>query len=241
MSLPRVGLSAYVEDARWGVWDQPAALLPTNYVEAVAAAGGLPVLLPPIVPGDAAIDDAAATAVAALDALVLTGGPDIEPSRYGADVHAETDRPRVERDAWELSLLRAAIDADVPVLAVCRGIQLLNVACGGTLHQHLPDVTDADASSHRPQLGTFGGVAITVEPGSRLAGIVGEQVTGSCHHHQAIDRVGNGLVVTARATDGTVEAVEHTDTKRFVLGVQWHPEQDNDTRLFAAVIEASKQ
>lgn len=231
----RVGLSAYVEDARWGVWDQPATLLPTNYVETVAAAGAVPILLPPIVPDGAG---AAAVAVTSIDALVLTGGPDVDPDRYGAEAGEHTDRPRTERDAWEVALLRAALDADVPVLAVCRGAQLLNVACGGTLHQHLPDVAGADPVAHRPQLGTFGGVAITVTPGSRLAAIVGEQVTGSCHHHQAIDRLGDGLVVTARAADGTVEGVE-LDGGAYAVGVQWHPEQDHDTRLFAALIEAA--
>ena len=232
MTLPRIGLSTYVEDARWGVWAQSATLLPSTYAETVAAAGGLPVLLPPVVPGD--VDEAAATAVAALDGLVLTGGPDVDPSRYGADPHAETDRPRETRDAWEVALLHAALAADVPVLAVCRGAQLLNVACGGTLHQHLPDVVEG--SAHRPALGTFGAVDVEVEPGSHLAKVVGEQIAVSCHHHQAIDELGDGLAVVARAADGTVEAVE-LEGDGFAVGVQWHPEEDGDTRLFAALIE----
>jgi gamma-glutamyl-gamma-aminobutyrate hydrolase PuuD len=231
----RVGLSTYVEDARWGVWDQTAALLPANYVETVVDAGGVPILLPPIVP-----DGAAASVVGSIDALVLTGGPDVSPERYGAGAHERTDRPRTERDAWELALLRAALDADLPVLAVCRGAQLLNVACGGTLHQHLPDVAGADPSAHRPELGTFGTVPVKVSPGSRLAAIVGDEVKASCHHHQAIDRLGDGLIVTARAADETIEAVELDDGDRFVVGVQWHPEQDHDTRLFTAVIDAAR-
>ena len=231
----RVGLSAYIEHARWGVWDQPAALLPTTYVDTVVAAGGVPILLPPVDPA------AAATVVASIDALVLTGGPDVAPDRYGADAHSLTDQPRLERDAWEVALLQAALAADVPVLAVCRGAQLLNVACGGTLHQHVPEVDGADLAAHRPELGTFGTVPIKVEAGSRLAAIVGTDVKASCHHHQAIDRLGDGLVVTARAADGMIEAVEMPGPDRFVVGVQWHPEQDHDTRLFTAVMEASSQ
>lgn len=225
----RVGLSTYVEDAAWGVWAQRAALLPADYVETVVAAGALPVLLPPIVPdGDAA----ARAAVAAIDALVLTGGPDIDPDRYGAARDERTDAPRAERDGWELALLGAAHGAGIPILAVCRGAQLLNVACGGTLHQHLPEPSD-----HRPELGRFGTVEVHVEPGSRLAALVGTEVQASCHHHQAIDRLGAGLAVTARAVDGTVEAVEVPD--RFVVGVQWHPEHDHDARLFRALVEAA--
>ncbi len=232
--MARIGLTTYVERADWGVWHQRAALLPANYVEAVAAAGAVPVLLPPIVPGE--LTSAAAAAVDGIDGLVLTGGADVDPGRYGALAHAETDRPATDRDGWELALLRAALDAGQPVLAVCRGAQLLNVALGGTLHQHLPDVLGAP--SHRPVLGTFGRVAVRIDAGSRLAGIVGETADVSCHHHQAIDRLGSGLVVTARAADGTVEAVE-LPGDRFVLGVQWHPEEAGDTRLFTALVTAT--
>jgi putative glutamine amidotransferase len=227
-------LTTYIEHARWGVWDTPAALLPASYVEVVAAAGGLPVLLPPVVPGDLAV--AAAAVVAGVDGLVLTGGADVDPGRYGADAHPETDAPRADRDGWELALVRAALAADRPVLAVCRGAQVLNVAQGGTLHQHLPDVVGDNA--HRPVPGSFGRVPVTVVGGSRLAAIVGEAPEVDCHHHQAIDRLGEGLVVSARAADGTIEGVELTGP-RFAIGVQWHPEQAGDERLFVALVEAA--
>ena len=159
--LPRIGLTTYVEDARWGVWAERAALLPVTYVHAVAGAGGLPVLLPPVVPGE--VDDAAAAAVATIDGLVLTGGSDVDPGRYGAAAHRETDPPQAHRDDWEEALLRAALAVDHPVLAVCRGAQVLNVARGGTLHQHLPDVLGED--THRPTLGAYARVPVTVAPG----------------------------------------------------------------------------
>ncbi len=231
---PRIGLSTYVEQARFGVWDQRAALLPSSYVEVVAAAGGLPVLLPPIVPGD--LDEAAAVAVAGVDGLVLTGGSDVDPAHYDTGAHPETDRPRADRDGWELALLQAALTIDLPVLAVCRGVQLLNVAQGGTLHQHLPDVLGAD--THRQQLGSFGPVVVHVDAGTRLAAIVGDEDEVRCHHHQAIDRLGAGLTVCARAIDGTIEAVELAGP-RFALGVQWHPEEAADVRLFRALVDAA--
>lgn len=233
-AMPRIGLTTYVERARWGVWDQRVTLLPVSYAEMVVAAGGLPVLLPPIVPADLAA--AAAAAVAGIDGLVLTGGADVDPGRYGAAAHTETDVPRTDRDGWELALLRAAVDADRPVLAVCRGAQVLNVARGGTLHQHLPDVLGAP--THRPVPGTFARVPVLVERGTRLAAIVGEAPEVHCHHHQAIDRLGDGVVVCARAADGTIEGVELAGP-RFALGVQWHPEEAGDERLFAALVEAA--
>jgi len=231
---PRIGLSTYVERARWGVWDEVAALLPASYVEVVARAGGVPVLLPPIVPVD--VDGAATVVVAGLDGLVLTGGPDVDPERYGAPAHAETDVPRKERDAWEAALLRAALAVRQPVLAVCRGAQLMNVALGGTLHQHLPEVLGEP--THRPALGAFARVRMEVTRDSRLGAIVGEHTEGQCHHHQAIDRLGEGLVVSARAADGTIEAVE-LPGDGFVVGVQWHPEEDGDEALFAALVRAA--
>lgn len=232
--MARIGLTTYLEPARWGAWDQPAALLPTTYVESVTAAGALPVLLPPLYPGEVAA--AAGAAVAVVDGLVLTGGSDVDPGRYGAAAHSETDAPRAQRDLWEAALLRAALEVDRPVLAVCRGAQLLNVERGGTLHQHLPEVLGE--VTHRPRLGAFAAVAIAVDPGSRLADIVGHAPDVLCHHHQAIDRLGEGVEVCARAADGTVEAVE-LPAARFALGVQWHPEESGDPRLFAALIDAA--
>lgn len=231
----RIGLTTYVNRARYGVWDEKATLLPAAYAEVVATAGGLPVLLPPIVPPD--LEAAAAAALSMIDGLVLTGGGDVDPNLYGAVAHDETDIPNPRRDEWELALLRGALEADLPVLAVCRGVQLMNVARGGTLHQHLPEVLGAE--THRPELGTFAVVPVHVEQGSRLAGIVGESTEVCCHHHQAIDRLGDGLRVCARAEDGSVEAVEVVGA-RFSLGVQWHPEEAGDTRLFDALLSAAR-
>ncbi len=223
---PLVGLTAYGERATYGVWDHEAVLLPRSYADAVLAAGGLPVLLPPLA--------AAAPAVDRLDAVVLAGGADVDPARYGAERHPSTGDPRVERDEAELAVLERARERDLPVLAVCRGMQILNVALGGTLHQHLPD--HLDHTGHNPYPGVFGPVAVTLEAGSRVAAALGATVAAQCHHHQAIDRLGTGLVVTGRADDDTVEAVE-LPGPAFVVGVQWHPEQD-DPRIFAALVEA---
>ncbi|SDO55492.1 gamma-glutamyl-gamma-aminobutyrate hydrolase family protein [Actinacidiphila guanduensis] len=226
---PLVGISTYSTQAAWGVWRQQAALLPSTYVEAVTRAGALAVLLPPQPAG-------ALEAVAALDALVVSGGPDVDPARYGEPAHPRTDPPDVLRDAWEFDLLHAALTRDLPVLGVCRGMQVLNAALGGTLEQHLPDRLTGRV--HRDPPGRFARTRVNVRPGSRLAGIVGESAEVSCYHHQAVARLGAGLVATAWSTDETVEAVE-LPGRRFVLGVQWHPENDTeDIRLFRALTEA---
>ncbi len=237
MSRPVIGISTYWEDARWGVWSRPAALLPRTYVDAVVAAGGVPVLLPPGSAGVVAAGTLAADAIAAVDALVLAGGADLDPASYDAGRHSMTGPTYPERDAAELRLLRAALDAGKPVLGVCRGMQLLNVALGGGLAQHLPDV--AGHLAHQPAPAQFGSSVVRVRPASRLAGIVGTELTVSCYHHQAIDGVGAGLVPAAwAASDETVEAIELTGDQ-FVLGVQWHPEEDADVQLFRALVEAA--
>lgn len=209
------------------MWDQPTALLPQTYVDCVTAAGGLPVLLPPVGSWSAA-------EVSRLDGLVLAGGPDIDPAGYGEEALATTGEPRTGRDRVEFELLDAAMRAGVPVLGVCRGMQVLNIALGGTLRQHLPD--DLGHEEHLPVRGTFGRVDVKIAPESRLAGFIGEQVTVSCHHHQGVDRLGDGLVPVGWAPDGLVEAVELPDAG-FVVGVQWHPEEDTvDRRLFQALV-----
>jgi gamma-glutamyl-gamma-aminobutyrate hydrolase PuuD len=226
---PLVGLSAYGERARFGVWDLDAVLLPRNYVDVLVSAGGTPVLLPAV--------PAAAAAVDALDGLVVTGGPDVDPAIYGAHPHRRTAPPRAERDAAELAMLRRALERRIPVLAVCRGAQLLNVALGGTLVQHLPEVVGHDG--HNPAPGVFGTTTVTLAAGSVVGSVVGGRLRVACHHHQAVDRVADGLTVTGRAADGTVEAVELAG-RAFAVGVQWHPEQDGkDVRLFAALVAAA--
>jgi gamma-glutamyl-gamma-aminobutyrate hydrolase PuuD len=224
---PVVGITTYLETVRWGYWERPAALLAQSYVDSVQRAGGVPVLLPPVPAG-------AREAAAALDALVLSGGPDVDPVWYGQAARPSTIT-RPDRDAWELAVLRAALHRDLPVLAICRGMQLLNVACGGSLHQHLPDVVHHDR--HLPTPGVFGPNAVRIQPYSRLAGILGAGAVSRCHHHQAVHRLGDGLVASGWTDDGTIEGLEHADHD-FVLGVQWHPEEDqDDRRLFGALVE----
>jgi putative glutamine amidotransferase len=226
-----IGLTTYVEMVRHGVWDEQCAFVPFTYVEAVEQAGGWPVLLPPRSSG-------VNTALATVDGLVLTGGPDVGPSLYGSVPHDETDSPRQERDAWELDLCHAALVADLPLLAVCRGLQLLNISLGGTLHQHLPEVVGHDA--HRAQLGHARPNRVALEPSSAVGSILGAETEGRCHHHQAVDRLGERLEAVGFASDGTVEAVEVRGAG-FAVGVQWHPEEDRaDLRLFNAFVAAAR-
>jgi putative glutamine amidotransferase len=226
---PVVGITTYRETARWGVWDCPAVLVPADYVRQVSAAGGIPVLLPPI-PDDVEV-------LGRLDAVVFAGGADVDPERYGAERSPRSGPAAVDRDEAELALLEAAVSRDLPVLAVCRGLQLLTVLRGGSLVQHLPDVVGNDA--HVPSPGTYGDNAVRIAPGSRLAGLLGTKAVWACHHHQAVDRLGEGLTAVAWAEDGTVEAAE-LDGARFVVGVQGHPEVGDDARLFAGLVEAAR-
>ena len=230
---PLIGISAYSEVARWGAWEQQATLLPQNYVDQVAAAGGIPVLLPPV-PGAGGV-------VGRLDGLVISGGPDVEPGRYGQEPGPRTTVVRPGRDEAEFALFRAALEAGTPVLGICRGMQLMNVALGGTLIQHLPDVVGHDG--HSPTPGTMGKHSITVGESSCLAAIVGSgPAIVPTHHHQGIDKLGAGLVATAWADDGTIEAVElEPSGHRFAVAVQWHPEAASELNLFRALVEAASQ
>lgn len=232
-SSPVIGLSTYLEPARWTTWEAPAALLPETYLRAVAGSGGLPVLLPSLL-----VTAAGATQIVQrLDGLVLTGGPDVDPERYGQAAGPHTSTPRTERDAAELALLSAAVDAGLPVFCICRGMQLLNVARGGTLVQHLPDVVGN--SGHAPAPGTYGRHTVSVQAGSLLADVLGRTtVDVATSHHQAIDELGKDLVITAHAEDGTIEGVED-DGKTFLLGVQWHPEAGTDLALMQGLVQAA--
>jgi gamma-glutamyl-gamma-aminobutyrate hydrolase PuuD len=226
---PIIGITAYGEHARYGVWDHEAVLLPRTYPDVVIAAGGVPVLLPPSPESAAAVDR--------LDAVVLAGGPDVGPDRYGATPHPRTGQPHPERDAAELAVLHRALERGIPVLGVCRGAQVLNVGLGGTLVQHVPDAVGH--SGHNPSPGVFGTVEVSLTTGSRIAAALGPAATVRCHHHQALDRLADGLVVTGHAADGLVEAVELAGAP-FVVGVQWHPEEDaTDVRLMAALVTAA--
>lgn len=232
-----IGLTTYLEQAQTGVWDVRASFLPQVYFDAVNRSGGIAVLLPPQ-PVDANV---AALVIDGLDGLIVTGGKDVDPARYGQEPHPSTDEPRRDRDAWEDALLTAAIDAQVPFLGICRGAQMLNVALGGTLHQHLPDVI----GSTRYSLGggMFGENEVGVEPASVLAGVLhgSESVGVKSYHHQAIDRLADGLVVSARSEDGVVQAIEVTGVP-FGLAVQWHPEEDqDDIRLFEGLVQAARE
>ncbi|MEU0107453.1 gamma-glutamyl-gamma-aminobutyrate hydrolase family protein [Streptomyces sp. NPDC006251] len=226
MARPLIGVSTYLEaGARWGVWELEAALLPVGYPRLVQRAGGLAAMLPPDAP------ERAVETVARLDALVIAGGPDVEPVRYGAEREPRTGPPAPERDAWELALIDAALAAGVPLLGICRGMQLLNVALGGTLVQHL--------DGHAEVVGVFGGHPVKPVPGTRYAAIVPEETSVPTYHHQAVDRLGEGLLPSAYAADGTVEALELPSGQGWVLGVQWHPEMGEDVRVMRALVEAA--
>jgi putative glutamine amidotransferase len=230
---PVIGLSAYCEAARWRAWDTETVLLPRRYADSVAAAGGIPVLLPPL-PG---IEDA----LARLDGLLLSGGGDIDPARYGAEADPRSGSIHANRDAAEFALIEAAMAHRVPVLGICRGLQVINVARGGTLHQHLPDVVGHE--DHAPAPGVYGAHPVRVSPGTRLGQILdGEEITTPTSHHQAVDKLGAGLIATAWAPDGTIEALEPEDGADgpFLVAVQWHPEVGDDPRLFRALVAAAR-
>jgi putative glutamine amidotransferase len=237
MARPVIGICAAIERARWSVWDQEAMLTPRSYVEAVQRAGGLAVLLPP--------DDLLAAApdevLDLLDGLVLAGGADVDPASYGATPHAETLDTDPVRDGFEIALARGALERDLPLLAICRGMQIMNVAAGGTLFQHLPD--RYGHHEHRRALGTFDGADhdVRLEAGSLAARVAGEEIHGTkSHHHQGIDRLGEGLRVTGWSVmDDLPEAIEVPE-RRFVLGVQWHPEADPTSGLVAALVEEAR-
>ncbi|KIQ66054.1 glutamine amidotransferase [Kitasatospora griseola] len=232
-SRPVIGISTFLTDAGWGRWDaMRSVLLPERYPALFQQAGGVAVLLPPDAP------EHAATAVARLDGLVLAGGEDVSPALYGEPAHPRTVASAPERDLWEAALIRAALASGTPLLGICRGMQLLNVVCGGSLIQHLPDVVGED-HDHLGAPTEYGRHPVHPVAGTLLAGLLPEpSVVVPTYHHQAVARLGEGLTACAHATDGTVEAIEGPG---FTLGVQWHPEQGDDTRLAHALLHATRR
>lgn len=230
MTVPVVGVTTYREQARWGVWDEVADLLHAAYARALHSAGAAVVLLPP---GD---PESAAAVVGRIDALVVAGGADVEPERYGEPPHPRTGGVRPDRDAWELALLDEAAAADLPTLMVCRGMQLEAARVGGTLDQHTPDVVGHE--EHSPGGDVFGEIAVTTVPGTTVAGLVGPERVVRCHHHQSV-RSHPGLTAAATAADGTVEAFEDPQ-RRFWVAVQWHPEMQDDVGLFRGLVAATR-
>src|SRR3954449_3117255 len=234
MARPVIGICTAVERAQWGVWDQDAFLLARSYVRAVQDAGGLMLMIPP---DDALLDDAD-QALDLLDGLILAGGADIDPEAYGAERHPETKHTVPERDAFEVALARRALDRDIPLLGICRGMQLMNVARGGTLEQHLPE--SHGHHDHRRVLGTFDDADhdVRLADDSLAHAVAGEDVHATkSHHHQGIGTVGDGLRVTGWAVMDELPEVLEDPTRRFALGVQWHPEADESSRFIAALVQ----
>jgi putative glutamine amidotransferase len=250
---PVIGIATYDDDeASWRSWTARAALLPYSYIDAVRTSGGRPVLLPP-----GGTEEEAFAAVAGVDGLIVAGGPDVDPVRYGAARHPQTQPPVPVRDAWDLAVTGSALRQGVPLLAICRGMQALNICRGGTLHQHVPDLVGH--ARHSGTVTGFGTHKVRVGPGSMLARILtpeaedgyfevpeGTYYDVPTRHHQAVDLLGDGLQAVAWEEDGLIEAVEAGPSALdrfagFVLGVQWHPEQGEDLRVFGALITAAAE
>jgi putative glutamine amidotransferase len=228
-----IGICAAIEQVRWGPWEETVTMAPRSYATAVQATGALALLLPP---GDATAPDAVLDRV---DALILTGGSDVDPALYGAASHPETKDTWPERDRFELALAHGALERGTPVLGICRGMQILNLALGGTLVQHLPDLLGHGDHRHTP--GAFADHEVRLEPGSLAAAAAGaERVTVKSHHHQGVDELGEGLAVTGWSVpDELVEAIEVRDHP-FALGVLWHPEEDDRSRIVEALVAAAR-
>ncbi|MGA2838384.1 MAG: gamma-glutamyl-gamma-aminobutyrate hydrolase family protein [Acidimicrobiales bacterium] len=242
---PLIGVTSYRQDTRWWSWDRDAAVVPGVYLDMVVAAGGWPVLIPPT--GDGAGGDGAGGAAIvaavvdplldALDGLVVIGGGDVSARRYGQEPDPRNGGVSDRRDELEFELLGAALERDLPILAVCRGHQVLNVLLGGSLIQQLPDVLGS--TDHQPRAGAFGEVTVRTEPSTHVHRLLGSEAVVLCSHHQAIDALGESLLVSARSDDGVIEAVEVLG-RTFAVGVQWHPEENGDVRLFAGLVDATR-
>jgi gamma-glutamyl-gamma-aminobutyrate hydrolase PuuD len=222
---PLIGITTYLVPARFGSWNLECALIPSDYVRGVERAGGRALLVPPTGVGVEETLDA-------LDGIVLSGGADIDPARYGQAPEPATSGIEGFRDDYEFALLERALERDLPVLGICRGSQVLNVGLGGDLVQHLPDVSD---ETHKDTPGDFADHEVDIERGTRVGDLLGNRAPVKSHHHQGFGRLGGGLVVSARAGDGTVEAVEDPE-RRFAVGVLWHPEAGDDLGLFQGLV-----
>jgi putative glutamine amidotransferase len=228
---PVVGITTYLTRARFESWEEDTALVPADYVRAIERAGGRALLVPPS-------DEAVEETLDALDGMIFSGGADLDPQLYGQEAHPETKGVVPERDRGELALLQAALARDMPVLAVCRGSQVLNVALGGDLVQHLPEVVGDEKHKHTP--GEYADHDVTVEPETRLGSLLGDRAPVKSHHHQGFGRLGEGLREAAHAEDGTLEALEDP-SRRFALGVLWHPEAGEDGRLFEELVDEARR
>jgi putative glutamine amidotransferase len=230
MARPLIGITGQLEAAHWGDWVREAVLSPLTYTRAVERAGGTPVILPPVPP------ESVAVLIAGLDGLVLTGGTDVNPALYEAEPHEQTDAPDRRRDRFEVALVRAAIEADLPVLAIGRGLHVLNVARGGTLIQYLPEAVGH--SGHAAGTARMSQHDVNVNATSTLGKLLGGKVRVPALHHQAVHRPGEGLTTVAWADDQVIEALE-LDGHRFAVGIQWHPEEGDDLRLLEALVAAA--
>jgi putative glutamine amidotransferase len=237
VSRPVVGLCTALERARWSVWDQEAALLSRSYLTAVQEAGGLALMLPP----DPHAQEDPDEWLDLLDGLILAGGADVDPAAYGAERDRHTIGTVPERDAFEIALALRAMERDMPLLGICRGMQVMNVARGGTLIQHLPD--DKGHEDHRRALGTFENADhdVRLQEDSVVRRLTGERLHGTkSHHHQGVDDVGEGFEVTGWATVDDLPEVIEDPSRRFAVGVQWHPEVDPTSPLVAGLVEQAR-
>jgi putative glutamine amidotransferase len=231
MSRPVIGICAAIERARWGAWDTLVLLSPRNYSLAVQREGAIALMLSP----DDAVAEEPDQLLDMLDGLILAGGSDVDPASYGAEPHPETSGTNADRDRFEIALARGALERDMPVLGICRGMQMLNVACGGTLVQHIDDI-----ATHRHTRGAFGDHEVALDPDSLAARAAGSEcIAVKSHHHQGVDRLGEGLAVTGRDPASLIEAIEMRD-REFALGVLWHPEEDEQSRIIGALVEHAR-
>nr|WP_062332197.1 gamma-glutamyl-gamma-aminobutyrate hydrolase family protein [Herbidospora sakaeratensis] len=226
MARPIIGITSYLEAARWGAWVREAVVSPQGYSRAVEKAGGVPVVLPPLLPAN--VDDH----LRGLDGVLLAGGIEVDPGLYGESREPRVDDPQAHRDRFEIALAKAAVAAGKPVLAVSRGMHVLNVALGGSLIPWLPDVV-----AHDRHTGSKHTVIISVS--SKIGKAVGDRIEVNAPHHQAVKKLGQGLLAVAWADDQIVEGVE-LQGHRFCVGVQWHPERGADNRLMEALVEAAR-